>query len=92
MGAQSWDALWADVDQGERVQVLRAEDGWRSTEQIAKSWQVTTGRASARLRQMFDAGQMERAKGRLGKMGSPGWYFRPAFSQPTKKPAKQAFA
>ena len=62
MGAQSWDALWADVDQGERVQILRAEDGWRSTAELAKSWNVTVSRASNRLREMVADGVVERAR------------------------------
>ena len=87
MGAQSWDALWSGIDTAERVLTLRPEDGWRSTAEMAERWRVTVSRAAVRLREMVNAGTLERTRGRVQGRGVPGWYFRPAQATRTPKVA-----
>jgi hypothetical protein len=79
IGDKSFDAMWADFLTRNSCpsEVLRAEDGWRTTAEIAVQMGVTKTTAEYHLQNALTNGSMERRVGR-SENHKRAYFWRPA--------------
>ena len=80
IGTQSFDAMWGEfiARNSCSTEVLRPEDGWRTTQQIAQQMGVTKTTADHHLANALASGKMERRLSRSN--GRRAYFWRPCAS------------